>query len=110
MAVMMNTSYQKTTHTNADMSDLIWRIADAIKDRQLQEFVRDRPITVTVKAVLDLRADGYTRITNVTLPAFKKKVKSVAEGMECQCLASLVELEADEAQDMDFEFSENENA
>lgn len=76
---MLKTPYQSTTHTSPDTSNLVWRVADKVRDEELQSF-KSRVGNATVKPVTNIFTVGVAKLKSSALATFNKKVLASAEG------------------------------
>ena len=72
-------SYQRSTHTTPDTSHLVWRVADKIRDEDLQVFREKRLGNSKVKAVVDILATGEAKLKFSSLATFNKKISAKDE-------------------------------
>ncbi|KAK0236570.1 hypothetical protein EDD85DRAFT_833818 [Armillaria nabsnona] len=101
---MMNTAYQKRTHTAADTTSLVWLIADNARDTHIHEFDSNREGKAGMKKCLDLRMDGYTKLGHTTLPTFNKNMRAMKAGLVFDSIE-----EEDELPLMDFSLESSED-
>jgi hypothetical protein len=76
----LSSSYQRSTHTNPDTSHLVWRVADKIRDEELQVFSEKRLAKSKVKPVVDILATGEAKLKSSSLTAFNKKISAMVKG------------------------------
>jgi len=72
--------YQGSTHTTVDTSALVWRIANKVRDLELQKRVNNREGNKWMKAVVDVQALGYKKLESSSLGTFNKKIAAMKEG------------------------------
>ena len=71
----MQMSYHGSTHTKADTSNLVWRIANKAQEVHLQrEIVARENAGSLTKVVPDLRALGRQKFKSSSLATFNKKI------------------------------------
>jgi len=75
----MSTAYQGTTHTKADTTHLIWRVADKVRDEELQIFKQNRKGNGKAVAFCDILALGEQKLKSSSLATFNRKVIAMAE-------------------------------
>ncbi len=76
----LKTSYQGSTHTPPDTTHLVWRVADKVRDEELQVFLADRAGNAKVKSTLDILATGEAKLKTSTLATFNRKVCAMVNG------------------------------
>ena len=76
----LSSSYQRSTHTTPDTSHLVWRVADKIRDEELQAFRQKRFGNSKVKAVVDILATGEAKLKSSSLATFNKKISAMVKG------------------------------
>jgi aspartyl/asparaginyl beta-hydroxylase (cupin superfamily) len=76
----LSSSYQRSTHTTPDTSHLVWRVADKIRDEELQVFREKRVGNSKVKGVVDVLATGEAKLKSSSLTAFNKKISAMVKG------------------------------
>ena len=76
----LSSSYQRSTHTTPDTSHLVWRVADKIRDEELQAFREKRVGNSKVKGVVDVLATGEVKLKSSSLTAFNKKISAMVKG------------------------------
>lgn len=78
----MQTSYHGSTHTKADTSNLVWRIANKAQEVHLQrEIVARENAGSLTKVVPDLRALGRQKFKSSSLATFNKKIEEYKQGL-----------------------------
>jgi hypothetical protein len=89
--------YGGTTHTTPDTSDLVWKVADKVRELELQIFKlqRQNHDNDNVKPVVDLLLAGEQKLKSASLATFNKKVHKLIDG-------HTVEEEIDEIVGMDY--------
>lgn len=87
-------SYQGSTHSDVDTTNLVWRIANKARELQLQVKLSNR-LGATVKSVMDLRKTGRQKFESVSLAQFNKKMDEMKSGIP-------VESEVDDIGPPDF--------
>lgn len=89
--------YGGTTHTTPDTSDLVWKVANKVKELELQIFKLQRQghDNDTVKPVVDILAAGEQKLKSASLATFNKKVHTLINGHS-------VEEEVDEIPGVDY--------
>ena len=75
----MSTAYQGTTHTKADTTHLVWRVADKVRDEELQIFKQNRKGNGKAIAFCDILALGEQKLKSSSLATFNRKVIAMAE-------------------------------
>lgn len=75
----MSTAYRGTTHTNPDTSHLVWRVADKVRDEELQIFKRNRRGNAKAVAVHDILSLGEKKLKSSSLATFNRKVTALVE-------------------------------
>jgi hypothetical protein len=96
---MMDTSYKNLTHSDADTSKLVFKVADKVRDLGIQHFNSERK-SLQAKLAPNLLYIGWTRLLNTTLKKFNVRIKAYKERY------SEVEEEVDEIPQMAFELEE----
>ena len=76
----LSSSYQRSTHTTPDTSHLVWRVADKIRDEELQVFRDKRLGNSKVKPVVDILATGEAELKSSSLVTFNKKNSAMVKG------------------------------
>lgn len=77
---MMDTSYKSTTKTPADVSSLVWKIADTVRELEVQKVLDSRAGNSRAKAAPDLLAVGLAKLASSTLRTFNKKMRAFVNG------------------------------
>jgi hypothetical protein len=80
----MQTSYHGSTHTKADTSNLVWRIANKAQELHLQREIVSRENAgshTLAKVVPDLRALGRQKFRSSSLATFNKKIEEYKKGL-----------------------------
>lgn len=80
VAWSIKAGYQGISHTTPNTSVLAWRIANKVKETQVQQKIIDRPGNNCIKAVTDLQAAGYKKFESASLAAFNKKIENSKQG------------------------------
>ena len=80
MSSALSSSYQRSTHTTPDTSHLVWRVADKIRDEELQVFSEKRLGNSKVKSVVDILATGEAKLKSSSLGTFNKKIFAMVKG------------------------------
>ena len=80
MLSALSSSYQRSTHTTPDTSHLVWRVADKIRDEELQSFREKRLGNSKVKSVVDILATGEAKLKSSSLATFNKKISAMVKG------------------------------
>lgn len=80
VTVSVKAGYQGSNHTTVDTSVLVWRIANKVRDLELQKKVNNREGNKRMKAVVDVVALGYKKLESSSLGAFNKKIAAMKEG------------------------------
>jgi hypothetical protein len=75
----VKSSYQGSTHTDADTSSLVWRVANTARDLKLQTKLMKRD-GVQPKAITDLRRIGRQKFESSSLSTFNKKIQDLKLG------------------------------
>ena len=73
-------SYQRSSHTTPDTSQLVWRVADNIRDKELQIFTEKRLGNSKVKAAVDILTTGEAKLKSSSLATFNKKISAMVKG------------------------------
>ena len=76
----LSSSYQRSTHTTPDTSHLVWRVADKIRDEELQVYRERRTGNSKVKEVVDILATGEAKLKSSSLATFNKKISTMVKG------------------------------
>lgn len=76
----MNTSYQSTTHTKADTSHLVWRVAEKAQAESFERFIKQRPGNSTMVANCDTLALGERKLKSSSVATFNKKITAMKNG------------------------------
>ena len=76
----LSSSYQRHSHTTPDTSHLVWRVADKLRDEELQVFREKRVGNSKVKAVVDILATGEAKLKSSSLASFNKKISAMVKG------------------------------
>lgn len=74
VCLTLKTSYQSSTHTPPNTTNLVWRVADKVRDEELQKFKANRSGNAKVESTLDIMATGEAKLKSLTLAAFNRKV------------------------------------
>ena len=74
-------SYQGSTHSDVDTSNLAWRIANKAQELQLQVKLSNRPTAFQPKPVIDLRKTGRQKFESASLAQFNKKIEEMKVGI-----------------------------
>jgi hypothetical protein len=77
----VKTSYQGSTHSDVDTSNLVWRIANKAQELQLQVKLLNRPTAFQPKPVIDLRKTGRQKFESASLAQFNKKIEEMKVGI-----------------------------
>jgi hypothetical protein len=77
----MQTSYHGSTHTKADTSNLVWRIANKAQELHLQREIVGRANSSHTKATPDLRALGRQKFRSSSMATFNKKIEEYKQGL-----------------------------
>lgn len=80
MANTLSSSYQGSTHTTPDTSPLVWRIADTVRDEEIQVFKENRAGNSSVKIVVDILATGEAKLKSSSLATFNRKICAMVNG------------------------------
>jgi hypothetical protein len=89
--------YGGSKHTTPDTSDLVWKVADKVRELELQIFKirRQNHDNDAVKPVADILAKGEQKLKSASLATFNKKVHTLIAGYS-------VDEEIDEIAAMDY--------
>ena len=77
----MKASYQGSTHSDVDTTNLVWHIANKAQDLQLQVKLSNRPTALQPKPVTDLRKTGRQKFESVSIAQFNKKIDEMKAGI-----------------------------
>ena len=80
----LGSGYQGSSHTEVDMSALVWRIAQKSRELDLQCATIDRGANINGKAVTDVIASGHKKFETSSLAAFNKKIADMKRGIPLQ--------------------------
>ena len=72
-------SYQGLTHSDADTSTLVWRIANKACELKLQIELTERNV-LQIKPITDLRNIGRQKFESASLATFNKKIQDLKAG------------------------------
>ena len=97
----LSSSYQSSTHTAPDTSHLVWRVADKVRDDEIQVFEENRAGNSKVKIVVDVLATGEARLKSSSLASFNRKIRAMVDG-------HIYEEEADTIPQLQFSFMPEE--
>ena len=75
----MSAAYQGTTHTKPDTAHLVWRVADKVRDEELQVFKKNRRGNAKAVAVHDILALGEKKLKSSSLGTFNRKIIAMVE-------------------------------
>ena len=75
----MSAAYRGTTHTKPDTAHLVWRIADKVRDEELQVFKQNRRGNAKAVAVHDILALGEKKLKSSSLGTFNRKIIAMVE-------------------------------
>ena len=81
--------YQGSTHTDVNMSVLVWQIANKSAELDLQNTLANWDANLTAWPVADILTVGYRKFLTSSLATFNKKLADTRRGRSC-------ELEVDE--------------
>jgi len=73
-------TYQGSTHTDVDTSALIWRIANNVREWQMQMGLSSREGVTQPKLVTNLKQSGRQKFESSSLAAFNKKINDLKSG------------------------------
>jgi len=73
-------AYQGSNHKPPDTSQLVWRIADKVRDDKLHIFKESRDGNAKIKAVVNILATGEAKLKSSSLASFNKKVCAMVNG------------------------------
>lgn len=76
----LHSSYQGSTHTPPDTSDLVWRVADKVRDDELQVFKENRHGNEKTKPVMDILTSREAKLKSSSLATFNKKISAMING------------------------------
>jgi hypothetical protein len=79
VGLAMSVAYQGTTHTKADTAHLVWRVADKVRDEELQIFEQNRKGNGKAVAACDILALGEQKLKSSSLATFNQKVIVMVE-------------------------------
>ncbi|KAF9525192.1 hypothetical protein CPB83DRAFT_796698 [Crepidotus variabilis] len=80
VSASLSSSYQSSTHTSADVSELVWKIAEKARSEEMLTFKDRREKNGRVKAVVNILAHGEAKLKSSSLGTFNKKVLAMVEG------------------------------
>lgn len=73
-------SYQGSSHTTPDTSHLVRKVADKVRDLELQKFIPGREGNAKVKKTINILARGEEQLKSSSLATFNKKIRILIEG------------------------------
>lgn len=76
----MKLSYQNKNHSDVDTTHLVWRVANKIRDEDLQSHNKKRHGNSKIKPVIDILATGEAKLKSSTLKTFNRKLVAMVEG------------------------------
>lgn len=76
----LKTSYQRSSHTNADATSLVLRVANKCREQKLQTKVLNRQGISKLKLIADLRLTGRQQFKSSSLSAFNKRIADFKAG------------------------------
>jgi len=80
VSLTLRPAYQGSNHKPPDTSDLVWRVADKVRDDKLQIFDESRDGNSKIKAVVNILATGEAKLKSSSLASFNKKVCAMVNG------------------------------
>jgi hypothetical protein len=76
----LGTSHRGSKHTTPDTSNLVWRVADKVKNLNLQTFRHSREGNEDAKPFVDILLEGEKKLKSASLKTFNKKVHQYLAG------------------------------
>jgi hypothetical protein len=76
----LSSTYQGSTHSPPDTSHLVWRVADKVRDEEIQVFKENRAGNSKVKSVVDVLATGEAKLKSSSLATFNRKICAMVNG------------------------------
>ncbi|KAH9021720.1 hypothetical protein EDB85DRAFT_1871750 [Lactarius pseudohatsudake] len=76
----LKSGYRGSTHTDVDMSALVWRIANKASELELQCTIPGRGTNSAARPVVDILTTGYRKFQTSSLATFNKKVADMRQG------------------------------
>lgn len=75
-------NHQGNTHTTPDTSDIVWKVADSIRDLTLDRDNVTREGNRSAKKKVNTKAKGEKLLKSTTLATFNKKVRRMNQGFD----------------------------
>lgn len=72
--------YQGSDHTNPNISSLVWRVADKVRDVQLDTELPNRQCNGIAKSVPHAKLAGEKKLKSSTLKTFNQNVRKLIKG------------------------------
>lgn len=72
--------YQTSNHTDVDTSEIVWRVANKIREIGLDTFLSGRDNNETAKKAVAILSAGGRLLKSSTIATFNKKVRRLNEG------------------------------
>lgn len=79
---MVGNSYQKKTHTTANVETLVSRISEKAQDLDLNSYIQQREGYQSMKRTPNLLVSGYQKFESSSLATFNKKMKDMINNIE----------------------------
>ncbi|PPR05788.1 hypothetical protein CVT26_010162 [Gymnopilus dilepis] len=83
VAKSTNAGYKSRSHKDMDDTELVWKIADKVRDTGLQT-LNVRRDNKKIKAVVDMQITGYKKFESTALAAFNKKIEESIRGIRSE--------------------------
>ena len=101
----LGASYQGKTHMTPDMSRLVWRVANEVRELVLGKYLPDRKGNDKQKLVTNLIDIGEKRLISSTLETFNKKLACMKAGNVDE-LAGMIEVDEIPSIQLSVEFDD----
>ena len=75
----MNAGYQGSTHSDVDVSSLVWRVVNKARELKLQTKLTNRNVPMP-KPITDLRNVGRQKFESASLATFNKRIQDLKAG------------------------------
>ena len=76
----MELPHQNKNYSNVDITHLIWRVVNKVKDEKLQDFQENRPGNFKCGPTVDILTTGAKKLKSSSLSTFNRKVLAMVEG------------------------------
>ncbi|KAH9036996.1 hypothetical protein EDB85DRAFT_2142800 [Lactarius pseudohatsudake] len=76
----LKSGYQGSTHTDVDISALVWRIANKARELELQTTIVDQEDNLTLRPVANIFTTGFKKFQTSSLVTFNKKLADMRQG------------------------------